>query len=437
MNGIDHLLSLLFSNELRSRESVYLTPSENVLSPLAKLPFLLDAHHRYFLDDFRRFGKWYFPGGKQFENIEHDILAPLLKELSGASYVNVRPISGMSCMTIALAALAEKGNCIMSIPVENGGHVSTSIVAERLGLRLHYIPFSTTYDIDLDRMKSMLLEEQPALIYIDQSTLLFPLDPFFIRQLVDAVSSKTIIYYDSSHTNGLIIGKAMFNPLKRGAHVMGGSTHKTLPGPHKGFLATNEKSISERINHYANHFVSHHHPSNMLSLLITLIEMKFCDGEVYAKKNILNAKTFARELRMSGFEVAAEERGYTDSHQVWAYLEDKTLMQSFLDRLYAVGLVVNYFDSLPGIAQPAMRLSLSELTRCGADDDVAKRLAQIMSRILKRKVIDNELKEQVEVIKQQYSSPQYCFQLNDIEIKGISESPIKFFNDLILMLFKY
>ena len=437
MSEINHLLSLLLSNESRSRESIYLTPSENVLSPLAKLPFLLDAHHRYFLDDFRRFGQWYFPGGKQFENIENDILAPLLKELSGARYVNVRPISGMNCMTIALAALAENGDRIMSLPVENGGHVSTSIVAERLGLQLCHIPFSTTYDIDLDRMKSMLLEGQPALIYIDQSTLLFPLDPFSIRQLVDTVSPKTIIYYDSSHTNGLIMGKAMFNPLERGAHVMGGSTHKTLPGPHKGFLATNEKSISERINHYANHFVSHHHPSSMLSLVITLVEMKFCGGETYAKKIILNSKAFAHELHNNGFQVAAEQRGYTDSHQVWAYIEDKSFMPVFLNCLQTAGIVVNHFDSLPGIAQPAMRLSLSELTRCGADADVARRLAKIMSSILKEKFIDNEVRQKVKSIKQQYSSPQYCFQLNDIEIKSISKSPTSFFNDLLLILFKY
>ena len=76
---------------------------------------------------------------------------------------------------------------------------------------------------------------------------MFPIDPQPIRNLIDKLSPETILHYDSSHINGLIFGKALFNPLTRGAHCYGGSTHKTLPGPHKGFLAMNELSIAKRM----------------------------------------------------------------------------------------------------------------------------------------------------------------------------------------------
>lgn len=415
---IENMLSMMFNNEVESSKRINLVASENVLSPFAKLPFILDFHTRYFLDDKNRFGKWYFPGGKAIGEIEEEILLPLLSELSGAKYVNIRPISGMNCMTIALAGLTKPGDTILSVPFDYGGHISTPVIAEQFGLDVVDIPFLNTYDIDLDRLKKILTEKKPRLIYIDQSTFLFPIDPQPIRELIDQYSPKTVVHYDSSHTNGLILGQAMFNPLDRGAHVFGGSTHKTLAGPHKGFLATNCSTIAKKIQDKSYHFVSHHHPSSSLSLAITLLELKHCGGAEYARQIICNAKIFAESLSKHNFYVAGEERGFTGAHQVWSYPqgeEGNGELQTYLDRLLRRGIVPSRFDSLPGINQPSFRMSLAEVTRYGASAEDIESIANIMAELVHSDTLTDTSQSRLLFLHEKLSRVKFCFTEHDID----------------------
>ncbi len=417
---LEKMLSLLVAGEKQTNKTINLVASENILSPLAKLPFLLELSSRYYLDDMRRFGKWCFPAGKSIGKIEEEILIPMLENAFAAKFINVRPISGMNCMTIALGALTSLGNAIFSISPENGGHVSTEVIANRLGLRTYHIPFLNPYDVHLDHLETLLTKVQPAMVYIDQSNLLFPLDQKPIRDLIDSVSPKTILYYDSSHINGLIIGKATFNPLVRGAHILGGSTHKTLPGPHKGFLATNDHLIARKIQQCADHFVSHHHPASILSLTITLLEMLYCDGQIYAKQVINNSKAFAKTLAHKGFYVAAAERGYTESHQIWAYPigEDIDL---YFERLVQAGITANRFNCLPGIKHPALRLSLTEITKLGAKETDANYIALLLSELLTIKSVGSKLIKKIQFIHKKLSKPQYCFNHNVFDQSIISD----------------
>lgn len=417
-NGqLSFLLRVLSKHEEFTRRAFNLTPSENILSPLAKLPFLLDAHTRYFLDDLRLFGKWCFPSGREFGKIEQELLIPLLTEMAEASYVDVRAISGINCMTIALAAMTESGNKLFCIPTDKGGHPSTTVIGHSFGLKIFPIPFENTYDIDLEKLRKMLVIEHPKLIYIDQGTLLFPIDPRPIRDLVDEVSPETIIHYDSSHINGLILGKAIFNPLERGAHCYGGSTHKTLPGPHKGFLATNNQNLALRIRQKSDHFVSHHHMASIISLTITLLEMKLCKGDEYAKTILSNSKILADTLAKNGFIVAAADKGYTQCHQIWAYTSSNETTNELAQLLLDAGLVINRFNQLPGINQPAYRLSLAEATRMGALNEDAHEVGIIMSDALNNSDNDADIKRRVKKLREKLMSPKYCFQIKDINEK--------------------
>ena len=231
--------------------------------------------------------------------------------------------------------------------------------------------------------------------------------------------------------NGLIFGKALFNPLTRGAHCYGGSTHKTLPGPHKGFLAMNELSIAKRIGNKADHFVSHHHTSSTLSLAITLLEMKWCQGQDYANQVIINTKAFAHALNKNGFVVAAKERSYTECHQTWMHLPLKD-SQSFYEKLTQLGIMVSQFDELPGIPQPAFRLSFAELTKMGATVDDAELLAKIMLDILQEPQAIQQIKDSIKSLRKKLSSTKFCFNLEDLDESILTES----FGNICKMLFE-
>jgi glycine hydroxymethyltransferase len=370
------LFDRLQAHEHQASRAFNLTPSENRLSPLAQLPFTLDAYARYFLDDLRLFGQWCFPAGRHLGAIEREMLHPLLKTFTNSEFVNVRPISGINCMTIVLAALIRPGDHVLVVPAAAGGHASTRHVAARLGAAVRDIPFVDPFAIDLASLETILSQQRVRLIYLDQSTQLAPLDPQPIRDLIDAVSPGTLIHYDSSHVNGLILGAALPNPLQRGADTFGGSTHKTLPGPHKGFIATNSPELAKAIESVTDHFVSQHKMAEVISLAITLIEFRDCGGDAYARQIIENARAFADEAALHGMRVARCGNAFTHCHQVWIEADPSVNAATQRNRLDQAGILANSFPGLPGIAGPAFRLSTAELTRLGATAQDARQLAR-------------------------------------------------------------
>ena len=408
---LNDLLTRLRAHEVRANRSFNLTPSENRLSPLATLPFALDAYSRYFLDDLRLFGQWCFPAGRHLGGIEKEVLHPVLRELTRSKHVNTRPISGINCMTIILAALTKPGDLVLVVPMHAGGHASTRHVAARLGAEIVDIPFRNSFDIDLDQLRDLLREQSPKLIYIDQSTLLFPVDAMDIRALVDELSPRTLIHYDSSHLNGLILGGVVANPLERGAHSWGGSTHKTLPGPHKGFIATNSLEIAKTVEAVTDHFVSQHKMAEVTSLAITLLEFRDCDGAKYARQTVENARAFAEMLVELGFSVAGSDRGVTNCHQVWvAALAMKSSQEQAIG-LENAGLFMNCFPSLPSIAGPAFRLSLAEFTRMGGERADAIELARGFADVLKGNTRGGDA---VQALRRKLTRVAYCWNVDQM-----------------------
>ena len=97
--------------------------------------------------------------------------------------------------------------------------------------------------------------------------------------------------YDAAHVLGLIGSGYFQDPLREGAHVMTGSTHKTLPGPQHGILLSDEKD-EELIEKFKiatfPSMVSNHHIHNVAGLAVTLCEM--LDRERLPCPSLKNAK---------------------------------------------------------------------------------------------------------------------------------------------------
>ena len=256
------------------------------------------------------------------------------------------------------------------------------------------------------------------MVYLDHSIQLFPLDPAPLRKILTDNGIETTIHYDSSHLNGLIVTGAIDNPLKCGADSFGGSTHKTLPGPHKSFLATNSERVYEAISGTAYHFVSHQQSALNSSLAITLMELEQCDGRAYGQKGIENARLFASLLNEAGVPVAGKEFGFTGCHQVWCTPALGTSSKEAAESMYNAGLIVNKLPRLPGLSGPAFRLSLAEVTRFGAQSKHIERFAAIFARLLHGEPASAEILKSVRHLREELSGPKYCFTLEDIQMAG-------------------
>ena len=361
-------------------ERLYLVASENSPSINARLAFLTDIFNRYYfpLEEHR---SWAFPGNEVLESL-HARCRENLQRLTGAKYIDIRPISGANCMTIALASLTRPGDTIMSISPMNGGHHITRFIAERFGCKVSYLPYEqNNFHIDSYALESAVLRNDASLIYLDQAHILFPPS---LKEISSKIPETTRIYYDGSHVMGLIFGGQFQKPLEEGASFFGGSTHKTIPGPHKGFIATDNKEAYINIERTSKNFVSHDHGADIAALAVILEEM---DGKWYdyATRIVENAQYLAALLDGYGFAVAAKEFGFTKSHQIWV----NTVQ--FMDAFEAVkvlarcGIIVNSISAPAFPNQLALRIGVQEVTYLGATKEVIAHIAEIFERVLIKK----------------------------------------------------
>jgi glycine/serine hydroxymethyltransferase len=408
VDDISRVFGLLADHEAKLARSISLIPSENSLSPLARVPLVSDAYSRYFFDEHEAFGRWSFQGGSIIGAIQRDVLVPLLRRIGRAEHVDVRSVSGLTGMTLALSALGgDPGNTVLSVPVALGGHPDTQYVAAKLGYRAIDLPAADWGSIDQDKLAELVGEVEPSLVYVDHATSLFPID---ITSLVDTIRGAerrhTHVHVDTSHVNGLVWGGVLPNPLECGADSYGGSTHKTFPGPHKAVLLTNDADTAERLKMTGLNTISHHHMSDVISLAVALVEFDTCGGEQYARQTVANARAFAEALHTLGFAVQAADRGYTATHQTWFDAQGDTYAVG--DALFRANVVVNPFDPLPSLGGPGIRTGLNELTRYGGTKDTVRELARLMGRV----VIDREPPGRVakDVAELRAGlSPAYCF----------------------------
>ena len=363
------------------RQRLHLVPSENGLSLAARVPHLMEAAIRYAFPGPDGGGEnWAWPGRQDLVNIERAAAVQLGTQL-GARHVNLKPVSGVSALTVALSALARPGDAVFNLAERDGGHGSTRFIGTRLGLLMEDLPVDpATCTLDLDALAQQLDGcPRPELVYLDAFMCLFPMD---LTGLRDVVGPETVIHYDASHTLGLIAGGAWQNPLAEGADSLGGSTHKTYPGPHKGLLATNDAELADRLNEHASHFVSHHHPADVVALAVAAAEMD-ARGATYAHTTVANARRLGTALAERGFTVCGEKGGFTDCHQLWIDIAPLMDAEAASRRMVEAGIVINAIP-LPHVSAPAgLRLGMQEVSWAGMGEAEMDELAEIFTAVLR------------------------------------------------------
>ncbi|MER6618262.1 hypothetical protein [Streptomyces xantholiticus] len=382
---LDDVLRILGEHEDHAHRTLNMVPSENAMSGLAKLPLLLDCYHRYFFNEGDQAERWHFRGAQRLRDLEMGLTVPLLEELGRARYVSVRPLSGLNAMTLALATLGgEPGSTVVTISPDNGGHYATPSVARRLGLRIEFLRGLDPHTLDFDHAADLLRRVRPALVYVDQSHCLFPVDVARLVATVRAASPETLVHVDASHWFGLVLAGVFPNPLDEGADSFGGSTHKTFPGPQKAALLTRDPDIERRIRDTQGYLISSHHFAATISLGMALLEFRDFGGADYAKAVVANTREFGSLLTQRGTTVVAADRGCSAGHQLWLDTEaDGVPPREASDRLAQAGIRVNFMAGLPGFAGQGVRIGLNEPTYQGVTLNDLPELADIFTAALR------------------------------------------------------
>ena len=387
--------------------------SENIVSPMVQKIVASDLHGRY-AEGLP--GRRYYQGCDDFDTIE-SLGIDLAKSVFNAPFANIQSTSGTVSNIAALKALAKPGDKITAVSTADGGHISHARMGA-VGLRDLDL---STYPWDEDRMEpdvdgacALIRELEPKVSLIGQSVFLFPTP---LREIADAAHEVcSTVMYDGAHVLGLIAGGVFQDPLREGADVMTGSSHKTFPGPQGGFLlsSSEDEKMHKRLNNAIFPGVcSSYHLHHVAGKVVALAEFEEY-GQAYAQNIVNNAQYFAQSLAAEGFDVLAESRNYTASHQVLTRHcgTDSGAGAKAANLLEQAGIITN-MNMLPGdtkaLSPSGLRLGVQELTRVGMGKNEMQEVASLYARVLINGENPKDVKEDVHNLKSNFQVIRYCF----------------------------
>jgi len=396
--------------------SINLIASENITSTTVREALASDLSHRY-AEGLP--GERLYEGCKIIDNIEN-LALDLSKKLFKAEHANVQPISGVVANIASFFALTKPNDLLMALKVPYGGHISHADVgaAGIRGLRILSHPFDyEKMNIDADAMKKGILENKPKVVLLGGSLFLFPHPVEEAKEAAEEVGAK--VMYDGAHVLGLIAGGKFQDPLKEGADLLVGSTHKTFPGPQGGIILTKNELKDIVDEAVFPGVISNHHLHHVAALGIALAEMlEF--GVDYADQTIKNAKTLAQNLNELGFDVLCEDQGFTESHQVAMDVKKIGSAAKMAKDMEANNIILNKnllpWDARKTTTDPSgIRIGTQEITRRGLKEAQMMEVAEFIKKV---GIDGKNVKDEVSQFMNQYNKVHYAFK---------EDNPYKYF----------
>ena len=157
------------------------------------------------------------------------------KDAFNAQYVNVQPHSGAGANHIVFAAVLDKGDKILSLALEQGGHYSHGTEGSFAGKFLNVENYSlnkTTFLLDYDAIAKLAAQVKPRLIICGFSVYPRAIDFARFRAIADAAGAYLLA--DISHIFALVLAGAHQSPVNY-AHFTTTSTYKA-GGPRGGVI---------------------------------------------------------------------------------------------------------------------------------------------------------------------------------------------------------
>lgn len=376
----------------RSRETINLQASENVMSDSARALLASDFAHRYTLPEDLVPAlaglKNAYRGTKHTDAMEA-LAEGLARDLFHAAHASLKPLSGHLAGFLLLQTACARGDRVLVISANHGGYdgYMPGYLPEYLGLEVDFLPFDErTWNVDSNAAADAILARKPRLVLLGASFIVFPYNLRWLRGACDDVGA--ILGYDASHVLGLIAGGEFQRPMIEGVDLLSASTHKSFPGPQGGLFLANRKDLFDRATRTLLwHIQDNAHWNRIAATAQVLLEMK-AFGVPYAKQVIANAKALGRQLDMWGLPVKFAAQGYSESHQI--HLDLGALKQrmdltaaEFADRLEANHLIVDAVG----------RIGTAEVTRMGATEEEMQAIAGLVARAAKGDDVRSEVSE--------------------------------------------
>ncbi len=335
-----------------------------------------------------------FHGGCEVVDCLEALAVARAREVFQAKYANVQPHSGTGANQIVLTALLEKGDRLLSMAMDQGGHVSHGAPVSFAGKFFeveHYRVGPDSFLLDYEAVRAQARRFRPRLIVCGASAYSRTIDFARFRAIADEVDA--FLMADISHISGLVAAGAHPSPVDQ-AHFTTTSTYKP-GGPRGGLILmgrdfdrpfeVGRKSVPlwERIEKTTfPGFQGTPYLNNIAAKAVFFREMLSTEYRDRQFRIVENAKVLAEEFLRRGYDVLT---GGTDNHMLLANVAN---LRPGLTGLIAqkgledCGIIVNMnrlpYDTRSARITSGVRLGTPIVTRNG----MGKAQMQVICRLV-------------------------------------------------------
>jgi len=340
-----------------------------------------------------------FHGGCEVVDDVETLAVARAKEAFGAQYANVQPHSGTQANQIVLTALLERGDKVLSLGLDQGGHYSHgtkgSFTGKFFEIENYYVD-KRTFLLDYDAIREQAVKVKPKLIICGATAYARTIDFKKFREIAENIGAYLLA--DISHISGLVMAGAHPSPVNY-AHFTTTSTYKP-GGPRGGLIVMGkDRDLQIKVGGKGTPLWEHIEKTtfpgvqgtpylNHIAAKAVFFKEALCN-EYKARqfKIIENAKRLANDLLDLGVDVLT---GGTDNHMVLINVGNLregltgVISQKCLEEC---GIIVNRiplpYDKKPASITSGIRLGTPVVTKNGMGVEEMDSISAMIDAVLK------------------------------------------------------
>ena len=330
-----------------------------------------------------------YPGNRYYSGCQNiDIIEKLACDrackLFGAEHANVQPHSGAQANEAVYVACLEKGDTVLSMSLNSGGHIShmsSASAQSRFYNTVYYEVNPHTYLIDYNEILKTALNCKPKLIIAGASAYPRKIDFAKFREIADKVGALLMV--DMAHIAGLVAAGLHMSPVPY-ADFVTFTTHKTLRGPRGGVILCKEKWVKKIDSAVFPKIQGGPLEHIIAAKAIALKEAMQDEFKQYQSQVIKNAQTLAQTLINENINLVTNG---TDNHLVLIDLRPNGITgQTLAETLDLIGITANKnaipFDTTSKTVTSGLRLGTPAITTRGFVEEDVEVIAKIIAEII-------------------------------------------------------
>ena len=384
------LADIVIAEEERQKETLCLIASENYASPIS---LALEG------SVFANKNAEGYPGARYVSGIEladkiENMAKDRIKKLFGCEHVNVQSLSATISNVAVLRALLKPGDTILSMELNQGGHLSHGASFHYSGKMYNVVYYTLDKDTEMINMKEveeLALKHKPKIIICGASSYPRTIDYKEFGRIAKEVDAYLLA--DIAHPVGLIAADLIESPVPY-ADVVTTSTHKTWRGSRGCGIIMCKEELAKKIDY--NIFPGLQGAPKMDMIAARAAQAKesmTTEFKEYQEQVLKNAKTLSSTLIDEGLRLVS---GGTNTHLI--LVDVRNLISSGKeaeDLLEKVGIIVNKnmipYDELSPKVTSGIRIGTPALTTRGLMEDEIKKVGVLLAETLKNKNNENRL----------------------------------------------